>query len=92
MDNYEVTENLKGLPFLHERYFSSSNANSEKIRPRSSTDALTTELLKTLVARKGEMWGLSFQRHSSFCFKIDDVTNGLSKNVNHKIKNISGNI
>ena len=24
--------------------------------------------------------------------KIDDVTNGLSKNINHKIKNISGNI
>ena len=43
-----------------------SYGNSEKIRapdgiwthdpPRSSTDALTTELLETLVASKGEMW------------------------------------
>ena len=35
---------------------------------------------------------LSFPRYSSFSLKIDDVTNGLSKNINHKIKNISGNI
>ena len=27
-----------------------------------------------------------------FLFKIDDVTNGCSKNINHKIKNIPGNI
>ena len=28
---------------------------------------------------------LSFPRYSSFFFKIDDVTNGLSKNINHKL-------
>ena len=31
---------------------------------------------------------LSFPRYSSFCLNIDDITN----NINHKIKNISGNI
>ena len=35
---------------------------------------------------------LSVPRHSSLLLKIDDVTNGLSKNINHKIKNTSGNI
>ena len=35
---------------------------------------------------------LSFQRYSSFCSKIDDVTNRLSTKKNHKIKNIMGNI
>ena len=35
---------------------------------------------------------LSFLRYSSFWLKIDDVTNKLSKNINHKIENISGNI
>ena len=35
---------------------------------------------------------LSFLRCSRFCLKIDDVTNGLSKNINHKIKDISANI
>ena len=34
----------------------------------------------------------SFSVYSRFCFKIDDITNGLSKNINHKIKNISGNV
>ena len=31
---------------------------------------------------------LSFPRFSSFCVKIDDVTNGLRKNIHHKMKNI----
>ena len=35
---------------------------------------------------------LSFQRYSSFCSKIDDVTNHFNTQMNHKIKNISGNI
>ena len=35
---------------------------------------------------------LSFLRCLRFCLKIDDVTNGLSENINHKIKDISGNI
>ena len=35
---------------------------------------------------------LSFQRYSSFCSKIDDVTNCISTKINHKILNISGNI
>ena len=34
----------------------------------------------------------SFTRYSSFCFKIDNITNSLGKKINHKIKNISGNI
>ena len=33
----------------------------------------------------------SFQRYSSFCSKIDDVTNHFSTKIHHKIKNISGN-
>ena len=35
---------------------------------------------------------LSFQRYSSFCSKIDDITNCISTKINHKIKNISENI
>ena len=35
---------------------------------------------------------LSFQRYSSFCSKIDDVTNCFSTKINNKIKNITGNI
>ena len=35
---------------------------------------------------------LSFQRCSSFCSKIDDVTNHFSSKIIHKVKNISGNI
>ena len=35
---------------------------------------------------------LSFQRYSSFCSKSDDVTNCISTKINHKFKNISGNI
>ena len=35
---------------------------------------------------------LSFQRYSSFCSKIVDVTNHFSTKINPKIKNISGNI
>ena len=36
---------------------------------------------------------LSFQRYSSFCSKIDDVTNCISTKItDHKIRNISGNI
>ena len=35
---------------------------------------------------------LSFQRYSSFCLKIDDLTNRFSTQINCKIKNISGNI
>ena len=34
----------------------------------------------------------SFQRYSSFCSKIDDVTNRFSTKIQHKIKNISENI
>ena len=35
---------------------------------------------------------LSFQRYSSSCSKIDDVTNCISTKINHKILNILGNI
>ena len=35
---------------------------------------------------------LLFQRYSSFCSKIDDITNRFCTKINHKIKNISGNI
>ena len=35
---------------------------------------------------------LSYQRYSSFCSKIDDVTNCICLKINHKMKNISGNI
>ena len=35
---------------------------------------------------------LLFQRNSSFCSKIDDVTNRFSTKINDNIKNISGNI
>ena len=34
----------------------------------------------------------SFQRYSSFCSKIDDVTNRFSTKIDNKIKNILGNI
>ena len=33
-----------------------------------------------------------FQRFSSFCSNIDDITNHFSTKINHKIKNILGNI
>ena len=35
---------------------------------------------------------LAFQIYRKFLFKIDDVTNRFSTKINHKIKNISGNI
>ena len=35
---------------------------------------------------------LSFQRYSSFCSKIDDVTNRFSTKINNKIKDISRSI
>ena len=35
---------------------------------------------------------LLFQRYSSSCSNIDDVTNCISTKINHKILNISGNI
>ena len=34
----------------------------------------------------------SFQRYSSSCSKIDDVTNCISTNIDHENLNISGNI